>query len=546
VNLISQFAASHLHPDQTTIDLVREFIIWQWGSEVACNLSDEDDIPLRTYLLELRHNGLPFETRRRSLEAILQFYTWGQSCNLVKLIPNVELPAERPIFSREKIRRRQEIFPDKPEENEIARLKALNKLAVRLNRARKINDVLSISLETLLDTLNLKTGWTFLLPIDGSPYHPPYQSPLHDFTLAKACGLPPGLEQNARYFLCKPPDCHCQDFFRSGGMKRAVNVVDCTRLDDSAEAEGDNQGLRFHASVPIFLAGEPAGIVNVATGDWQFLTASDLQILSLIGAQVSDALDRARLYDLHEAQRRRLENELQLAHEVQASLLPQEIPDIPGFSIAVEWQAAREMAGDFYDLIEFGDGRLGIVAADVSDKGAPAAMFMAMARSLIRTSASPVISPEETLREVNRRILVHSSAGMFVTVFYAVLDTNIHLLTYASAGQDPPLLRRASGQIETLMPTGPLIGLFDELEITNRKLQLFKGDTLLVYTDGVIDAMNDNGERFEMDRLQNSLKSAPGDTASHILRHISADLETFIAGAPAFDDLTCVVLACNP
>ncbi len=542
MSLVSRFAQSDLHPDPETIESVRAFVRWHWIDEDACTLSDDDDIPLRTYLLELKHKGLAFEDRRRILGSILLFYRWGRACNLVETIPEVSFVSR---FEREKIQRRKEIFPDNPEAYEIARLEALNNLVGKLNRAVEIKEVLSSTLDTVLEALNLETGWIFLLPVEGSPFHPPYQFPPHDFALAAASGLPPGLEQNERTFLCSPGDCHCQDFFRSGGMKRAVNVVDCSRLDRSAQAEGDNQGLRFHASVPIFFAGKPGGIINVAAEDWQILTASDLQILSLIGAQVSEALERARLFDLTQAQQRRLESELQLARDVQASLLPQEVPDLPGFTIAVEWQAAREMAGDFYDLIEFGGGCFGIVAADVSDKGAPAALFMALAGSLIRTSASPEKNPAETLGEVNRRILAHSRSGMFVTVFYAILDTNTYSLTYASAGQDPPLLRRSSRKIEKIMPTGPLIGFFPELQISHGNLHFDKGDVLLIYTDGVVDALNKNNEHFELERLQASLKNARGGTAPQILAELSADLQDFTGGAPPFDDLTCLVLVCN-
>src|SRR4030095_7065853 len=121
---------------------------------------------------------------------------------------------------------------------------------------------------------------------------------------------PPGLEKNDRYWLKSPELCHCQAVMLQGHLKRAVNVVECTRLQNAARDNADNQGLLFHASVPIIASGQPLGILNVATQDWQFLTAADLQLLSAVGAQVAIALERARLFDVTHAQRLRLEREL--------------------------------------------------------------------------------------------------------------------------------------------------------------------------------------------------------------------------------------------
>lgn len=184
------------------------------------------------------------------------------------------------------------------------------------------------ALETLLSLMSLQTAWAFLLPSANSSLVTISVSASDRFALAAASGLPPGLEKYDRKFLKDPKLCHCQAFLLGGQTKRAVNVVECTRLLEAARDNGDNHGLLFHASVPIIASGQLLGIINVATHEWQFLTAADLQLLSAVGAQVAVALERAHLFDVTQAQRLRLERELKLAREVQDSLLPDALPGI--------------------------------------------------------------------------------------------------------------------------------------------------------------------------------------------------------------------------
>jgi len=399
-------------------------------------------------------------------------------------------------------------------------------------------------LEAMVTLMNLQTGWAFLLPSEEDPNQPQREFSVRDFHLATACGLPPGLESQDRYHLRDPDGCHCQGMVTEGMAKRAVNIVECTRLRKSAAAQGDNQGLLFHASVPIKASGRPLGIINVATHEWQFLTAADLQLLSAIGAQVGIALERARLFDLTTTQRQRLERELQMARQMQESLLPEALPHIPGFSLAAEWQSALEMAGDFYDVFALPDNRWGMVIADVSDKGAAAAMYMAMTRSLIRASAASHTSPAETLTEVNQRLMAHSSSVMFVTMFYAILDPATRTLTYANAGQNPPLLKRASGELMSLTPTGPALGIFDHASLSDVSLTLAAGDALVSYTDGLTDALDPLGERYGVARLTQVIARAPHrPSASNLLDHLLKDHVAFTQGMPPFDDVTLLILA---
>ena len=543
MDLIERFAAGLRATEASASGWLRDYAEWHREQRgVEFEPSAADDVFLRTYLMQLRVQGVAPTALRERTASLKRFYAWAEAESLIPSSPFDQFNFDRPLLSRDQIRRRAAAQSADPQEQELQHMRALNQLAGQLNRSADVQTVLDTTLTTLVEVMDLRAAWAFISTGAGLLRGGLMDRPLHDFALVAACGLPPGLERDNRHDLRCAPDCHCQSFLRSGHLVRAVNVVECTRLSDSAEAGGDTQGLLFHASAPIVVRGSRLGILNVATEEWQFLTAADLQFLTAVGGQVTAALERAQLYDELDAQRLRLEREMEMAREVQASLLPRQLPEVRGFSFAAEWRSAREMAGDFYDIFALPDGRWAIVIADVADKGAPAALYMAMTHSLIRASAGASASPAATLKEVNQVVSAHSSSGMFVTVFYAVLDAATHRLIYANAGHNPPLLRRAAGPIELLGQTGSVIGVFEELPLWETTLTLAPGDVLAAYTDGVTEALNVQGEEYGLTRLSAALASAPASDAARQLAHLSADLAAFSGGVPPFDDLTLFIV----
>jgi serine phosphatase RsbU (regulator of sigma subunit) len=306
---------------------------------------------------------------------------------------------------------------------------------------------------------------------------------------------------------------------------------------------GNNQGLLYHASVPLISQGKPLGLINVATVDWQFLTHADLDFLSAVSAQLAIALERAHLYEVADAQRIRLENELQVAREVQAGLMPREMPDIPDFGLAGAWHPAREVAGDFYDIFPLDEGRWAMLIGDVADKGTAAALYMAMVHSLILSEALRHRSPAAVLMAVNQTILRQSSSVIFVTVFLAVVDPKTQTLQYANAGHNPPMVRRASGTIEPLTLTGAGLGAFEELQLSETTITLRSGDAVVSYTDGVTEAWHPHprDEYYGISRLTAAIATAPR-TAGELLAHVEADLNAFAEGAAQQDDVTFLVL----
>jgi sigma-B regulation protein RsbU (phosphoserine phosphatase) len=304
-------------------------------------------------------------------------------------------------------------------------------------------------------------------------------------------------------------------------------------------------GLRSIMCVPMKVKGRLIGLVYVdnslRAGVFQ---QSDLDLLTSFGAMAGIALDNARLHQI-EVQNARLERELSMAHEIQRSLLPRVLPTLPGYEIAAVWQSAREVAGDFYDVIKLDDNRLGVVIADVADKGVGAALFMAVARSLLRGNAIATPNPIDTITQANRLMLMEDSeTGMFVTVYYTIFTRNGHA-TGVNAGHNLPLLYRyRTDQVEWLPRGGWAMGWFDNMPLSQVSIELEPGDVIVYYTDGLTEAENEQGEAFGDERLADVVRKAARHnlSATDIVNVIGGAVDSFIGNVPPFDDLTIVVV----
>ncbi len=410
-------------------------------------------------------------------------------------------------------------LPGDLQKREIERLVGLAQIAEALNKSVDIQEAIDNTLRALLEVMNLYTGWVSMLTGSHLSIFPAGDSPAHAFTLYAAYGLPPTLERGDRLLLRQPPLCHCQQLLTNGRLTHAVNIVECSRLRDSSFAGGDNQGLRFHASVPLISQGKPIGLINVATNEWHFLSQADLHFLSAVGEQLVIALERAHFYEIAERRRLNLEEELQVAREVQTGLMPHQMPDIPGYSLAFAWCPASEVGGDFYNIFPLDHGRWGLVVGDVSGKGTAAALYMTMIHSLILSGMLRNPSLSAVMAEVNQTVLNQISSVMFVSVFLAVLDPVKHTLRYVNAGHNPPLVRRASGILEELSGTGSVVGVFLDHQWKEGKISLGDGDLIVLYTDGVTEAMSPSGEFYGEERLAASINVASGK-ANDLLAHL--------------------------
>jgi sigma-B regulation protein RsbU (phosphoserine phosphatase) len=207
---------------------------------------------------------------------------------------------------------------------------------------------------------------------------------------------------------------------------------------------------------------------------------------------------------------------------------------------------ARETSGDFYDFILLDNGKLGIVIADVGDKGAGAALYMAMSRTLIRTYAGEnQLPPDEVIHHVNRRILSDTQRGIFLTVFFGILDPDKNTLTYVNAGHNPPFNLKPKDQkikISSLEKTGPLVGIFPENKWESKTLKLEQNEILVLYTDGITEAQNKAGEFYDTKRFKDYLVDTHEDHAEKLRNGILENVRSFTGDAPRLDDITLVVI----
>jgi serine phosphatase RsbU (regulator of sigma subunit) len=271
--------------------------------------------------------------------------------------------------------------------------------------------------------------------------------------------------------------------------------------------------------------------------------AEALPALQSLAAQVASALYRVEEHTRTVAHERVVQ-ELAMAAEIQASFLPATLPALDGWRLAATLQPARQTSGDFYDVLELPDGRLGLVIADVTDKGTGAALFMALSRTLIRTYAFEYPEqPEKALYAANKRILSDSRSSMFVTVFYGILDPACGTLTYCNAGHNPPYQLRDHADPWPLQGTGIPLGIVRGASWRTETVTLAPGETLVLYTDGVTEAQNLAGELFEVERLLAAVGGAGERTAQGVQAAILAAVAQFVGGAPQADDLTLLVVA---
>jgi serine phosphatase RsbU (regulator of sigma subunit) len=288
---------------------------------------------------------------------------------------------------------------------------------------------------------------------------------------------------------------------------------------------------------------QPLGGIYVAPQRDAVATASLVPAVQSLAAQVSSALHSAQVY-MQTLEAQKMEQELALAGQIQARFLPDVLPEVPGWQLAASLQPARRTSGDFYDVIPLPNGRLGVVVADVADKGMGAALFMALSRTLVRTYAlEHHARPDFALRVANNRILSDTQAELFVTVFYGVLDPLSGKLSYCNAGHNPPYLFQArGGKIEELGRTGLPLGIFRGQTWEHRTVQIAPGDTLLLYTDGVTEAQNDAEEFFGEERLLALAQANRGRPAGVVCAAVMDEVHAFVGDAPRYDDIALLVV----
>jgi len=259
--------------------------------------------------------------------------------------------------------------------------------------------------------------------------------------------------------------------------------------------------------------------------------------------QLQTAYDELKAAQAQIIEKERLEQELQVAADIQLSILPDELPQTEGVNFGAHMLPARQVGGDFYDVFVIDENQIGILIGDVADKGVPSALFMARAHALFMAEADIGLAPGEVMRLVNRHITRLQKSTQFVTVLYGILDLKTNQFSYSRAGHEPPLVMHVDGSVERLpFAAGMAIGLWETIKLDERTVQLAPGDTLLMYTDGLTDCRDPGGELFGLERIKQTLTGLAGHAADEICDQLVATLKHYQNGAKQDDDVTLVAV----
>jgi serine phosphatase RsbU (regulator of sigma subunit) len=331
-------------------------------------------------------------------------------------------------------------------------------------------------------------------------------------------------------------------------LTNVSGVVEVEKLDLDSPALQAMKAADVKLVVPLVSQGELIGLLNLGPRlSQQEYSADDRKLLSDLSTQTAPSVRVAELVrqQQREAQEReRIEQELKVARVIQQTLLPKTLPKLPGYDVAAYYQPAREVGGDFYDFLELEDGRLGLVVGDVTDKGIPAALVMATTRAMLRTAAQRLFSPGDVLRRANETLVTDIPPNMFITCLYAILEPESGRLHYANAGQDLPYRRRAgrSQGAEELKARGMPLGLMSGMEYEEKEILLEKGESILFYSDGLVEAHDPHHEMFGSPRLQ-GLVGAHRSGGSSLIGFLLSELTRFTGEDwEQEDDITLVTL----
>ncbi len=422
----------------------------------------------------------------------------------------------------------------------------LHGLGAALTAASKPTDLHVLIVEGALRILDAHGGALYLSEKAGDLLRPAFAT------------------RNCPPFFTVPPDIANEPGFSWHGYLRLRTVAPEDGLLGTVWSEGEPLLLRGEDGrlnalrtgplqtsgamlCPLRYGDEALGVLAIARGPGaEDFLPSDFQIFKAITEQSAFALYTAIIFS-EAAEKKRLDQDLQVAHEIQRILLPANAPEISGFQISGINIPARQVSGDYYDYITVDETHCGLAIADVSGKGVPASLIMAMCRSVLRSQAHGRLSAAEVLREVNAQLFPDIKEDMFISMAYAIIERDSGTLTLCRAGHDAPLLYTArDGSVARFNPPGMALGI-DSGGVFNRvtgdfSLTLATDDCLVLYTDGITEALNSEGEEFGMASVIQAIQASASEGAAGIITRLTDDLRAFVGPHPQYDDITLMVI----
>lgn len=323
--------------------------------------------------------------------------------------------------------------------------------------------------------------------------------------------------------------------------RRPLLINDLATDERFSATDTHDLPIKSVLTVPLELKGRLIGILNLFNKNQGTFTSEDSRLVAIIASQCAQVIENARLYT-EEVKLKRLQEDLRNATQIQQMLLPRTPPQIPGVDVAGVSHPARDVGGDYFDYIDLGNNRWGIVVGDVSGKGMPAALLMANLQATVRGCARSSLSVADCVSAVNRLLLGSTDSKTFVTLFYGVFDAAARTLAYCNAGHNPPYRFRAGNEMDTLQTGGPIVAAFGWSNYEEETIALGPNERLVIFTDGVTEAANPADEQFGETRLEELLCQESGASAGVTIEHVLDAVLKFQGDAPVADDITLVCL----
>jgi phosphoserine phosphatase RsbU/P len=362
--------------------------------------------------------------------------------------------------------------------------------------------------------------------------------------LQQAVAAPDVLEKYLRTRTIEPGEGVVGRVWKNGV---AVNMSDFAGAPELEKLHRTSFGSASVMVTPLLYGRQNMGVLALGQrAKGKPFSKSDFVIFKSIAEQSAFALYNAIVYS-EANEKKRLDHDLQIAREIQRVMLPSEAPSINGFEISGMNLPARQVSGDYFDYIKVDDERLGVAIADVSGKGVPASLIMAICRSVLRSTAPQNPSPSDVLQKVNRQLYPDIKEDMFISMAYTILDYAHNKITLSRAGHDAPLLyKRSAKTVTPIKPPGMAVGI-DSGDVFDRitrdfSVELERDDCLIFYTDGVTEALDAQGDEFGMDRMIQSVHASAANGAPAIVNRLAEDVRNFMGSQPQHDDITLIAV----
>src|SRR5216117_1998912 len=362
--------------------------------------------------------------------------------------------------------------------------------------------------------------------------------------LQQAAATPIALESYLRLHSIVPGEGIIGRVWQTG---QSVCLNEFSEAPELAKLRGSAFGISSIVAAALRYGNQDLGVLVLANSPMGApFSQADFVVFKSIAEQSAFALYNAIIYSMAN-EKKRLDHDLEIARDIQRILLPSEAPAIDGFQISGINVPARQVSGDYFDYIQVDDERLGVAIADVSGKGVPASLIMAICRSVLRAEAALNPSPADVLRKVNRQLYPDIKEDIFISMAYVILDHKNNHVTLSRGGHDAPLLyRAATGEVEVLKPPGMALGI-DSGDVFDRitgdlSVPLERDDCLVLYTDGVTETLNSEGDEFGVDRMMQSVRASASDGAQAIVKRIIEDVREFTGSVPQNDDITLIAI----